>query len=69
MSGFIPNEIGKLHKLRVLNLSDNSLVQKIPVSIGKLTGLLELCLDNNELSGTLKHDDDDDNDDDDDGLW
>jgi Leucine-rich repeat (LRR) protein len=46
---YIPNEIGKLINLRILNLKGNSLTE-LPKSIGNLTFLLVLDISNNNLT-------------------
>ncbi|XP_062094216.1 receptor-like protein 18 [Humulus lupulus] len=49
----IPEELGKLQGLRLLNLSNNALTGKIPSSIGNMRKLESLDLSNNKLSGTI----------------
>ena len=48
----IPDAIGSLTALTVLNLLSNQLTE-IPVAIGSLTALTELVLGYNELTGTI----------------
>ncbi|CAL5374911.1 unnamed protein product [Camellia sinensis] len=52
-SGEIPNVIGKLLALRLLNLSHNNLVGNIPSSLGNLCSLESLDLSSNQLSGKI----------------
>ncbi|CAL5328348.1 unnamed protein product [Camellia sinensis] len=52
-SGEIPNVIGKLYALRLLNLSHNNLVGNIPPSLGNLCSLESLDLSSNQLSGKI----------------
>ncbi|KAL7224449.1 hypothetical protein ACSBR1_025827 [Camellia fascicularis] len=52
-SGEIPNVIGKLYALRLLNLSHNNLVGNIPSSLGNLCSLESLDLSSNQLSGKI----------------
>ncbi|KAI3889366.1 hypothetical protein MKX03_024457, partial [Papaver bracteatum] len=53
LSGYIPQEIGKLSSLIELTLSTNNLVGPIPTSITKLSKLDTLYLYENKLSGTI----------------
>lgn len=53
LNGFIPNEIGNLDSLELLNLSSNNLSDTLPVSIGNLKNLKSLVLNNNRLSGNI----------------
>nr|XP_023883383.1 receptor-like protein 12 [Quercus suber] len=51
--GEIPNSVGNLKGLIVLNLSSNSFMDRVPSSLGKLTALESLDLSQNELSGKI----------------
>ncbi|OMO94676.1 hypothetical protein COLO4_16213 [Corchorus olitorius] len=51
--GEIPESIGKLKLIRVLNLSNNNLIGQIPSSLGELTNLESLDLSGNNLSGEI----------------
>ncbi|XP_073154636.1 receptor-like protein 7 [Henckelia pumila] len=51
--GEIPEAVGQLNSLYVLNLSHNSLIGTIPKSIGNLTGLGSLDLSSNQLTGMI----------------
>ena len=51
--GTIPSELGKLDKLKVLNLSKNNISGFIPSHIGDLFNLRVLSLDSNYLDGTI----------------
>ncbi|KAL1814467.1 hypothetical protein ACET3Z_017041 [Daucus carota] len=51
--GSIPNEIGNLTHLRVLDLHKNNLNGSIPVSLGRITGLRSLDLSINKLTGSI----------------
>ena len=51
--GEIPNSVGNLKGLIVLNLSSNSFMDHVPSSLGKLTALESLDLSQNELSGEI----------------
>ncbi|EXB36040.1 Receptor-like protein 12 [Morus notabilis] len=51
--GQIPEELGQLHALHILNLSHNALTSHIPSSIGNLRNLESLDLSWNNLSGTI----------------
>ncbi|KAF8376777.1 hypothetical protein HHK36_031557 [Tetracentron sinense] len=51
--GGIPDEIGDLKSLYVLNLSRNDLTDQIPSSLGNLKQLESLDLSNNKLSGEI----------------
>ena len=52
-NGTIPSDIGKLTKLRDINLANNALTGTIPPEIGLLKNLTELDLANNTLTGTI----------------
>ncbi|CAL0321996.1 unnamed protein product [Lupinus luteus] len=51
--GPIPNELGNLTRLRVLDLHKNNLNDSIPVSLGRIIGLKSLDLSGNKLSGSI----------------
>jgi Leucine-rich repeat (LRR) protein len=51
--GPIPEEIGELKVLYILNLSHNAFTGQIPSSLGKLSNLESLDLSSNELSGKI----------------
>jgi Leucine-rich repeat (LRR) protein len=52
--GSIPECIGNLEKLRILNLSLNHLTDEIPESIGKLSSLTDLLIKCNYLTGKMQ---------------
>ncbi|KAI7986181.1 Protein TOO MANY MOUTHS [Camellia lanceoleosa] len=51
--GPIPNELGNLTRLKVLDLHKNNLNGSIPISLGRLTGLKSLDLSGNKLTGSI----------------
>ncbi|CAA7027963.1 unnamed protein product [Microthlaspi erraticum] len=51
--GDIPNSIGLLKELIVLNMSNNAFTGRIPSSLANLTNLQSLDLSNNRLSGQI----------------
>ncbi|XAR50541.1 hypothetical protein NMG60_11004891 [Bertholletia excelsa] len=51
--GPIPNELGNLTRLKVLDLHRNNLNGSLPVSLGRLAGLRSLDLSGNKLTGPL----------------
>ncbi|XVF78272.1 hypothetical protein PTKIN_Ptkin14bG0118300 [Pterospermum kingtungense] len=51
--GEIPQAVGELHSLLVLNLSHNSLSGRIPSSLGDLSELESLDLSSNKLEGRI----------------
>jgi Leucine-rich repeat (LRR) protein len=51
--GPIPEEVGELKLLYILNLSHNAFKGKIPQSLGKLSKLESLDLSSNELTGEI----------------
>ncbi|XP_026441684.1 receptor-like protein 9DC3 [Papaver somniferum] len=53
IDGYIPQEIGLLKGLAMLNLSHNHFHGKIPSSVGNMTGLESLDLSFNKLSGEI----------------
>ncbi|KAM3689885.1 hypothetical protein ACJW31_09G079500 [Castanea mollissima] len=52
-SGSLPEELGKLKSLVVLNFSHNALTGQIPASMGNLTMLESLDLSRNNLTGKI----------------
>ncbi|KAI8570862.1 hypothetical protein RHMOL_Rhmol01G0070600 [Rhododendron molle] len=52
-SGEIPNAVGKLYSLKVLNFSHNSLTGHIPKSLGDLRNLESLDISFNQLTGKI----------------
>ncbi|KAL0800983.1 hypothetical protein Bca101_056159 [Brassica carinata] len=56
ISGKIPESIGFLKGLRLLNLSDNVFTSHIPRSLANLTSLETLDLSSNKLSGQIPQD-------------
>ncbi|KAM6570713.1 hypothetical protein CsatB_018698 [Cannabis sativa] len=53
IDGIIPNSIGIMQSLQVIDLSSNNLVGKIPLSFGNFSYLKALDLSKNNLSGTI----------------
>uniref|UniRef100_A0A7N2M7E2 Leucine-rich repeat-containing N-terminal plant-type domain-containing protein n=1 Tax=Quercus lobata TaxID=97700 RepID=A0A7N2M7E2_QUELO len=53
LNGTIPEEIGELKSLRLLNFSHNALTGYIPPSLGNLTQLESLDLSSNNLRGEI----------------
>ncbi|KAF4361039.1 hypothetical protein F8388_016848 [Cannabis sativa] len=53
IDGLIPNSIGIMQSLQVIDLSSNNLVGKIPFSFGNFSYLKALDLSKNNLSGTI----------------
>lgn len=51
--GPIPNELGNLTRLKVLDLHKNNLNGSIPLSLNQITGLKSLDLSNNKLTGSI----------------
>ncbi|OWM75848.1 hypothetical protein CDL15_Pgr009492 [Punica granatum] len=53
ISGLIPPELGRLSKLRTLDISTNSFTGKIPTELSDLRSLQYLRINNNSLSGEI----------------
>ncbi|KAJ0967460.1 hypothetical protein J5N97_024377 [Dioscorea zingiberensis] len=53
ITGEIPAEIGRMSKLRLLDISSNKLFRKIPREFSRLSYLYNLSMSNNQLSGTI----------------
>ncbi|KAL4598621.1 hypothetical protein ACB092_11G071300 [Castanea dentata] len=53
IKGPIPEEIGVLNSLHILNLSHNAFTGRIPPSLGKLSQLESLDLSSNKLTGEI----------------
>ena len=53
LTGSIPDELGSLANLEVLNLNDNQLTGEIPTSLGSLANLQELHITRNQFTGTI----------------
>jgi Leucine-rich repeat (LRR) protein len=53
LNGALPDEIGTMKALKVLNLANNNLSGNLPVSMGGLTALEELNLSSNSLNGLI----------------
>ena len=53
LSGEIPEELGNLSNLTVLDLFGNQLSGEIPAELGNLANLEELDLGRNQLSGEI----------------
>ena len=51
----IPDEIGKMHHLESLDLSQNMLIGEVPPLLGELQNLEMLNLSHNKLSSTIPH--------------
>ncbi|KAI4329347.1 hypothetical protein L6164_021621 [Bauhinia variegata] len=51
--GPIPNELGNLTRLKVLDLHKNNLNGSVPFSLGRITGLRSLDLSSNKLTGSI----------------
>ncbi|XP_077248754.1 uncharacterized protein LOC143888272 isoform X2 [Tasmannia lanceolata] len=52
-NGSIPNNLGSLNGLELLDLSNNGFTGVVPASFSQLVSLTQLDLSNNQLSGTL----------------
>ncbi|GAY66552.1 hypothetical protein CUMW_249610 [Citrus unshiu] len=53
LGGFLPNSLGQLENLKILQLWGNLFRGSIPESIGNLSSLRELYLHNNQMDGTI----------------
>ena len=53
LAGPIPESLGSLSNLQVLNLGGNELTAPIPEALGRLSNLASLSLSNNELTGPI----------------
>ncbi|OAE30148.1 hypothetical protein AXG93_4295s1010 [Marchantia polymorpha subsp. ruderalis] len=53
VSGVLPNELGNLSQLTILDLSENNYSDSFPDSLGRIRTLRELNLRHNKLSGEL----------------
>lgn len=53
LSGHLPADLGRLHRLTVLNVADNGISGTIPASVANLTSLMHLDLRNNLISGPI----------------
>ncbi|CAH2045526.1 unnamed protein product [Thlaspi arvense] len=53
ITGHIPSEIGKLMKLKTLDLSTNNFTGQIPFTLSQSTNLQYLRVNNNSLTGTI----------------
>ncbi|KAH9743554.1 LRRNT 2 domain-containing protein [Citrus sinensis] len=53
LGGFLPNSLGQLENLKILQLWGNLFRGSIPESIGNLSSLRELYLHNNLMDGTI----------------
>ncbi|GMJ01499.1 hypothetical protein like AT2G15042 [Hibiscus trionum] len=51
--GLIPEEVGQLHSLQMLNFSHNNFTSPIPTSFGNLVALESLDLSSNKFSGMI----------------
>lgn len=56
LSGEIPADIGRLHRLTVFNIADNYVTGRIPESLTNLSSLMHLDLRNNRISGPIPRD-------------
>ncbi|XP_077248756.1 uncharacterized protein LOC143888274 [Tasmannia lanceolata] len=52
-NGPLPNNLGRLNGLELLDLSNNGFTGVVPASFSQLVSLTQLDLSNNQLSGTL----------------
>ena len=53
LTGTIPTEIGRLTKLKILELYGNELAGPLPAEVGRLTELISLDVETNKLTGEL----------------
>ncbi|XP_028945492.2 probable LRR receptor-like serine/threonine-protein kinase At3g47570 [Malus domestica] len=53
LAGVVPEEIGKLEKIKLLYLNDNKFSGPIPSSLGNMTSLIELHMERNSFEGSL----------------
>ncbi|KAL5702215.1 Leucine-rich repeat extensin-like protein 6 [Ranunculus cassubicifolius] len=53
LTGCLPQEIGKLVNLTVLDVSSNNLVGSLPESLGRMRSLEQLDVENNRFSGKI----------------
>ncbi|CAN6576121.1 unnamed protein product [Malus baccata var. baccata] len=53
VAGVVPEEIGKLEKIKLLYLNDNKFSGPIPSSLGNMTSLIELHMERNSFEGSL----------------
>ena len=53
LTGTIPDEIGLLRSLKVINLKKNSISETVPSELGSLTALTSLSLYGNKFTGTV----------------
>ena len=53
LTGVMPTALGRIFKLKTLDLMDNELRGHIPSELGNLTSLEKLYLSNNKLSGSI----------------
>ncbi|KAL3635732.1 hypothetical protein CASFOL_020279 [Castilleja foliolosa] len=54
--GHVPEELGELNQLKVLDVSDNQLSGEIPIVLGQLSNLEMIDISNNAFEGTLSDD-------------
>jgi len=55
LQGNIPDSIGQLHKILLIDFSDNCITGRIPNSLGCLKELRQLHLENNKLTEDIPH--------------
>ncbi|XP_073112545.1 receptor-like protein EIX1 [Elaeis guineensis] len=53
LGGYLPDWLGDFRKLKILDLSGNSISGPIPASLGRLAELVELFLEENFLKGVM----------------
>ncbi|KAK1402741.1 DNA damage-repair/toleration protein DRT100 [Heracleum sosnowskyi] len=56
LTGQLPRHIGRLQRLKVLNVAENEISGWLPSSISNLSSLMHLDLRNNQISGALPRD-------------